>query len=115
MQVNNRDPLFAAVNKNVALTSLSVGRVTLQPATRHLELWKEVEKIESKEGVDAVVSLLANSHLGYLVYELVGKQTASIPIQQERARHAEAADTIEGQRLQLIISELHKFQQDYHK
>ncbi len=82
------DPLARVANVIVKATKVSEARTILnkqlstgtpimsQDAFRN-QFWESVQKLEKETSQAAVVDLLANTQLGYLVYEHVGKQLAS--------------------------------------
>ena len=85
---DRNDPLARALNTEVKSTAVSTGSTILNKQlstgvpvmsqdTFRNQLWESVRKLEKQSGQSAVVDLFANTQLGYLVYEHVGKQLAT--------------------------------------
>lgn len=73
------DPLAAVakVPPQPQPTPLSNTLETGLPSPFCKEVWEAIRKAEQATGQATVVNLLANTQLGYLVYEHLGKQLAS--------------------------------------
>lgn len=107
MQLNNKDTLFAAVNVGKTSTPLATDLSTGRPKTHNLDFWKEVEKVERREGGAALVDMISNSQLGVLIYDAMCKKVENRP--------PTTARSLQDERLAGIISDLQRFQQDYQK